>query len=548
MSRRIVLIGATGAFGARLAERLTRWSGVTLVLAARRSEPLEALASALEGPAMIEIATLDRERPEALAALRPWAVVDAAGPFQASDYRLPLAAVDCGAHYVDLADARDFVAGFEAALDARAKAAGVVAVTGASSTPALSNAAVEALSAGWTRIDRIGVAISPGARAPRGLSVVQAILSYAGQPLRTFTGGAWRDAAGWSGPRRIDIPGLGRRWVSLCETPDLDLLPQRFAPTGEGVFRAGLELSAMHLGLWLLTWLVRLRLVRSLRPMARVLRAMAGWLERLGGDRGGMLVEVEGADAQGQARRGRWWLTAKANAGPTVPTAAACAMLRALDRGGVRPMAGPCVGLLTLDEIVAELTGLPIATEARVHDPQEPVLFRRLLGDAFNRLSPTVQALHGASAAAAFEGAGRARGDAGLPALARAVLGLPHPGRYPRLLVSVRPFPGGERWTRAFGDRRFTSLLMRQADPGQFQERFGPIRFVFDVVPGASGFTWRFLRWSLGPLPMPRALAPRIRARAGEAQGRYRFSVVVTHPFVGVLFAYAGWLEPARAA
>jgi hypothetical protein len=40
------------------------------------------------------------------------------------------------AHYVDLADARDFVAGFEAALDGPARAASERwAITGASSTP-----------------------------------------------------------------------------------------------------------------------------------------------------------------------------------------------------------------------------------------------------------------------------------------------------------------------------------------------------------------------------------------------------------------------------
>ena len=45
--------------------------------------------------------------------------------------------------------------------------AGIVAVTGASSTPALSHAAADRLTASWRRIDAILVAISPGARAPR---------------------------------------------------------------------------------------------------------------------------------------------------------------------------------------------------------------------------------------------------------------------------------------------------------------------------------------------------------------------------------------------
>ena len=46
MRRRILLVGATGAFGARLAQMLAGWD-IELVLAARRAGPLEALAAQL---------------------------------------------------------------------------------------------------------------------------------------------------------------------------------------------------------------------------------------------------------------------------------------------------------------------------------------------------------------------------------------------------------------------------------------------------------------------------------------------------------------------
>src|ERR1700686_2412057 len=99
----------------------------------------------------------------------------AAGPFQGAGYRLARAAIAAGLHYVDLADARDFVAGF-GALDAAARAAGVVALSGASSTPALSHAVLDRLTKGWRSIDTVDIAISPGNRsAPRGLSVIRAI-------------------------------------------------------------------------------------------------------------------------------------------------------------------------------------------------------------------------------------------------------------------------------------------------------------------------------------------------------------------------------------
>ncbi len=267
-------------------------------------------------------------------------------------------------HYVDLADARDFVAGF-AALDAEARAAGVVALSGASSTPALSHAVLDRLTAGWRQIDTVEIAISPGNRnSPRGLSVIRAILSYAGQPVRVFADGAWTERRGWGRPIRRDMPGLGKRWLSLCETPDLDLVPARFAPTQAAIFRAGLELSLMHLGLCAAGLLVQARLLRSLAPFAPPFRWTAERLKGFGSDRGGMLVGATGIDALGHPVRAAWSLVAEAGDGPAVPTLPALAAIRALADGRVsEPGARPCVGVLDLAEIEREFARHRIATQ-----------------------------------------------------------------------------------------------------------------------------------------------------------------------------------------
>ena len=546
MDRRVVLVGATGVFGRRLAGLLAARSDITLVLAARREAPLRALAAELAGcAATLEVAAFDRTRPDALAALAPWAVVDAAGPFQDSDFALPRAAIAAGAHYVDLADARSFVAAFPAALDQEARAKGVLAVTGASSTPALSNAVLDRLTAGWSSIDAVRVAISPGARAPRGLSVMRAILSYVGRPVRLFAAGRWAEAPGWSRLARLEFPGLGRRWAALCETPDLDLLPARFAPRREAVFLAGLELSVMHLGLWLLAWPVRLGLVRSLEPLARPLLALAGLLSRAGSDRGGMVVEARGERTPGRPAFARWGLCAEAGSGPHVPAAAAAALLRGLAKGRIVARgATACVGLLTEADILAELTHLPIRTEVIETWPDHPALLRRLMGPAFDALPASLRTVHAGTATATFHGAGRARGArAPIPTLARALLGLPRAGAYPDLAVTISPEGPAELWTRAFGPRRFTSRLVSLAEPGCFEEGFGPLRFRFDLQGAPSGFRWRLRGWRFGPLPLPLALAPRIRATTFDRDGAYRFRVLVAHPWLGVIFGYAGRLE-----
>ena len=58
--------------------------------------------------------------------------------------------------------------------------------------------------------------------------MLRAILSYAGKPVRVFDGGAWVLRPGWGMLTRRRIAGLGWRWLSLCETPDLDVVKQRF--------------------------------------------------------------------------------------------------------------------------------------------------------------------------------------------------------------------------------------------------------------------------------------------------------------------------------
>jgi saccharopine dehydrogenase-like NADP-dependent oxidoreductase len=545
--KRIVLVGASGVFGQRLAAMIARWPDVVLVLAARDLARLEAVATELattRPAAKIEVAQLDRLNPKGLAALGAWAVVDAAGPFQGQDHAFPRAVLAARAHYVDLADARDFVAGFEAVLDGQARAVGRWAITGASSTPALSHAALDAMTAGWTRIDRIEGAISPGARAPRGLSVIRAILAWAGAPVRVFAEGHWKIHPGWSDPRRTPFPGLGRRWTSLAETPDLDLLPDRFHVRRDAIFRAGLELPVLHLGLWALSLLRRARLIPTLEPLAVLLGEAAGLVAPLGSDRGGMVVSVEGVDADGMRRLARWSLCAEAGAGPHTPAAPAAAALRALLDGRLgEPRAMPCVGLVGLDLILHELRDLPIHARMERQDLDTPGLFHRLLGDRWSTQAEVVRRAHGGVAPVALAGQARARGAAGLAALVRRLQGLPPTGVH-ATTVTITPTARGEHWVRRFGSRTFSSTIAPTRDDAwTFEETAGPLTFRFSVTSYPGGFSWLFEGWRLGPVPLPRAWAPRIRARTFARSGVYRFRVLVAHPWLGMIFGYAGRLS-----
>jgi hypothetical protein len=541
VKHKILLVGATGVFGERLARRLARWPDLDLVLAARNEGRLSNLAAELGAG----YAQFDRNAPDPQA-LRVFAVIDCSGPFQSSHYTLPAMAVKAGAHYIDIADARDFVAGFEAELTPLAT--DCAAVTGASSTPALSNAALDAITAGWTRIDSVTAGISPGARAPRGLSVVKAILSWAGQPLRVFHEGAWRNEPGWSLTRRTVILGVGRRWLSLAETPDLDILPARFSPRDEALFLAGIEPPLLHLGLAAAAAPVRYGALRSLAPLARPFRFLAGVLTPFGGAMGGMIVQARGADSVGEALAAQWSLSVAGELGPHIPTLAAAAVLKALIEGRWPPGARTCAGQLRLGDILAEAKDLPIETRTMARYPEERSLFRRLMGPAFDTLPEPVRRVHHGRSTEVFKGRALARGSGALPArLARAFAGI-ELGRFPAFKVTIAPGGAGESWRRAFGARFFQSRIVDEPDViGRFSECVGPLTFVMEARPDATGFRWAPVGWKLGRLPLPAALAPRIRARSFERGGVYHFQVCISHRLFGVIVAYAGRLTPNSA-
>lgn len=349
---RVLILGATGVFGSRLTERLAKEPGFSLILAARDRAKLEALARQLGTPA--EIRPLDRARITAEDLLGTDAVVDAAGPFQGSTFQVIEAALAARVHYIDLADGRAFVGAIRR-FDARARAARIAIVSGASSIPALSHAVIDRLTAGWPSIDSIRIGIFPGNRAPRGLSVVEAILSYAGRPVRVFRDGSWQEVPGWGQTQRWHVRGVGPRWASVCDTPDQDLLVERYVPARAAEFFAGVELSLMHLGLALLCLPVRVGLIRSLRPAAPLLHRLATWLRPFGSDRGAMVVGVEGSGGQAS-----WTLDASGNRGPFVPVLPCVALLRKWRDAPPTPGAGPCVGMLDLADFDADFDDLGI--------------------------------------------------------------------------------------------------------------------------------------------------------------------------------------------
>ncbi len=358
MTGKVLILGGYGNFGKRIARALTA-SGTPVIIAGRD-----------EGRAKAEAAALPRGLAEAVAfdvrldlrrhldEVQPVVVVNTCGPFQTSDYGVAKTCIDAGIDYIDLADGRDFVTGIKA-IDAQARDRGVAVICGASTVPALSSAVIEHLRPQFSELHTLRFGISPGQKAERGLATTQGILSYVGRPLRAFAGDD-APSYGWQNVHRQRFPVLGPRWMANCDIPDLDLLPQIYGLRSIR-FSAGLELAPLHLGLWALSWFVRVGLPLDLPRHAGWLLKASNLFDPLGSTDGGMFVILSGLGLDRRPLERRWFIVARRGEGPQIPTIPAIILARKAARGALTLRgATACTGLVTLEEYLAELQAYPI--------------------------------------------------------------------------------------------------------------------------------------------------------------------------------------------
>jgi uncharacterized protein DUF4166/saccharopine dehydrogenase-like protein len=528
---KVLVLGGSGVFGSRLCRLLADDPRLAVTAAGREPGKLELLAKELR----IAVLAFDgrRDLDRVLGEQRFDALFHVAGPFQGQDYAVAEACVRHSVHYLDLADDAAFVCNI-GKLDEVAKAAGVLVCSGASTAPAITGAVVDAARE-FMSVERVRFGILPGNDAPRGPALVEAILSRAGKPIADQPG-----RRVWGSLRRMTVPGLGARWVAACELSEPQLFAKRFG-VRDTYAGAGLELPVLHLGLWLLGWLVRLRLVRSLTPFAGRLTAIAERLRRFGTDRGGLRIDVEGP-----AGRRSWYLIAEGGDGPFVPVLPAAALVRKLAAGHpIARGAVPCLGLASLGEILAEARRAHLQIASAWSDGVlRPSLYRRVLGGTYEEMPAAWRALH----------------DSGVSIWKGQCVCDPAETWVGRLLSRLFQFPvadseapisveftmsgAGEIWTRRIGGRTMRSrqYIGVRKKRGAVVEQFGPLAFDLDlpiengrmdlVMTGA-----RFLGISL-----PRGCWPRVKAFETGAEGKFRFDVEIGLPVIGRLVRYRGWL------
>lgn len=361
MSYRVAILGGYGNFGSYVARALAPDPAIQLIICGRSAAKAEAFADTLAAANPAQGAAVDIDRPaKALAVLAPDLVIHTVGPFQGQDYRVARAALACGAHYCDLADARMFVTRI-GELDEEARAARVTVIAGASSVPCLTAAFLDE-AAKTCEIGEVDYGISAAQQTNRGLGTASAVLSYVGRPFTMLRDGTMCGVFGWQGLHSRLYPELGRRWFGYCDIPDLDLFPARYPGLRQMRFCAGHEIALLHWGTWLLSWGVRLGWLPRLDRWADGLLRASFLFDPLGSGRSGFHMIIRGHDSDGQPVERRHWIIARQGHGPFIPCMPAILVARRLAGGeAIEPGARPCLDLITLDEYVGALDGLDIA-------------------------------------------------------------------------------------------------------------------------------------------------------------------------------------------
>ncbi|HEY2532450.1 MAG TPA: saccharopine dehydrogenase NADP-binding domain-containing protein [Xanthobacteraceae bacterium] len=363
MVARVLIIGGYGNFGSHIARSLAGDADIRLLIGGRSVAKAQAFAASLEAFHPPEGRALDiyGSLTAALARIEPDIVIHTTGPFQTQDHRVARACIAQGCHYLDLADARDFVATIDR-LDAEAREKDVLVVGGASSVPCLTAAVIDAYLPTFARLEAVDYGISSAQHTNRGLATTFAVLSYVGKPMTMLRDGKMKTVHGWEDTHVVRYPGLGWRLFGNCDIPDLALFPKRYPTLKSMRFAAGHELKLLHIGTRMLGTLVRLRIIRSLDNHAGGLLRLAFLFDRFGSGRSGFHMILSGQGRDGNPLVHRFFIIARSGHGPYIPCMPAILMARRLAKGGVRQRgAMPCVDLIDLGTYIAALEGLDIS-------------------------------------------------------------------------------------------------------------------------------------------------------------------------------------------
>lgn len=357
---KVFIIGGYGNFGSYIAKALNDDKNIELVISGRSVNKATQFCQNLKRAEPYQL-DYKQNLNEALGDIRPDLVIHTSGPFQSQDYSVAQACLQHHCHYVDLADARNFVTNITD-LNHSAKTKGLCLISGASSVPCLSAAVIDKYIKHFKLLTEIDYGIAAAQQTNRGLATASAILGYVGKPFKTQIEGSEKDIYGWQNIHYEHYPEIGKRLLGNCDIPDLSIFPDRYKDLKTLRFYAGTEVRFMHLGLWGLSWFVRWGLITDLTKLGRFLVKASHWFDWMGTNKSAFHMHMSGIDQGSRSKTKSFYLIARQGHGPYIPCMPAILIARKM-AGGIYFQKGayPCIGIITLKEYLDTLSEFDIS-------------------------------------------------------------------------------------------------------------------------------------------------------------------------------------------
>ena len=551
---KILILGGYGVFGGRLCELIADVPDIEVLVCGRSLKKAQISCEKRAGSAA-QFHPLAFDRANIEAALDhhlPDLVIDASGPFQNygdDPYVVIKACLKTATHYLDLADAADFVFGVSQ-FDKAAQEAGVVILSGVSSFPVLTAAVLREFQKHMT-VHSLSGGIAPSPYAGVGLNVMKAVISYAGDPVKLLRDGKPATGVGLADNLRYTIapPGykpLKNIHFSLVDVPDLQVIPAENPELKNIWMGAGPVPEYLHK---ILNGIARLRSwlpIPSYAPFAplffRILNLM-----KFGEHRGGMFVEAKG-ERGGQPVTRSWHLLAEGDDGPYIPSMACEALIRKWVNGEMPiPGARAASQALDLSDYEALFAKRTIYTGFRNDNVYDSSVFEQTLQSAFANLPPSIQAIHQPATGQVWSGKAEIiSGRNPIGKLVARILGLPAKAKNCPVSVTFLPSKDGQKWDRDFDGHKFSSTFTKGHGKNEHLliERLGPVQVALAMIKDGERLHFTPRRWSFLGIPMPQFLLPREESFECEEEGVFHFNVAVRVPIAGLIVAYKGWLQP----
>lgn len=371
MIQRILIIGGYGNFGRFISSSLSLEKNVQVIIAGRSLEKAQLLAaeisahSEIVNPPQAACVDITHKFSESLTTIKPDIVIHTSGPFQAQSYSVAECCINAGVHYIDLADAREFVVGIST-LQKQAKDNNVLVISGASSVPCLTSAVIDNYLSEFKILESVEYGISTAQKTARGQATTAAILGYTGKAFNTLVNGKQKNIYGWQDLHAKKYKHLGWRLLGNCDIPDLSLFPIRYPQLKNIRFYAGLEIPFIHITLWGLSWLVRRGLIKHLEKSAGFLLKLSFMFDWMGSSNSAFHMQLEGMGLNNKEKQITFQLTARSGDGPYIPCMPAILIAKKIVNDKIDANtrgAYPCIGFISLDEYLLALSELDISCE-----------------------------------------------------------------------------------------------------------------------------------------------------------------------------------------